>query len=90
MPQQKLTIVPVKLHTENEKTPATNPVVPSSNPICTIRSGNTEISFFNSVDFYEYIKKLLTDLSNLGIHQNPKILDQYMHWSKMIQAECSK
>lgn len=44
----------------------------------------------NGVDFYEYIKKLLTELPNLGIHQNSEILDQYMPWSKMIQAECSK
>jgi transposase len=44
----------------------------------------------NGVDFYEYIKKLLMELPNLGIHQNPEILDQYMPWSKMIQAECSK
>ncbi|MCM3118871.1 IS66 family transposase [Neobacillus sp. MER 74] len=42
----------------------------------------------NGVDFYEYIKKLLTDLPNLSIHQNPEILDQYMPWSKMIKAEC--
>nr|WP_318245459.1 hypothetical protein [Cytobacillus stercorigallinarum] len=26
----------------------------------------------NGVDFYEYLKKFLTDLPNLGIHQNPK------------------
>ena len=38
----------------------------------------------NGVDFYEYLKKLLTDLPNLGIHQNPEILDQYMPWSKII------
>jgi transposase len=44
----------------------------------------------NGVDFYEYLKKLLTDLPNLGIQQNPEILDQYMPWSKIIQAECSK
>jgi transposase len=44
----------------------------------------------NGVDFYEYIKKLLTDLPNIGIHQNPEILNQYMPWSKMIQEECSK
>ncbi len=44
----------------------------------------------NGIDFYEYIKKLLTDLPNLGIHQRPEILDQYMPWSKMIRAECSK
>ncbi|WHY78141.1 transposase domain-containing protein [Neobacillus sp. WH10] len=44
----------------------------------------------NGVDFYDYTKKLLTDLPNLGIHHNPEILDQYMPWSKKIQAECSK
>ena len=44
----------------------------------------------NGIDFYEYIKKLLTDLPNLDIHQNPEILDQYLPWSKMIQATCSK
>lgn len=44
----------------------------------------------NGIDFYEYIKKLLTDLPNLGIHQNPEIIDQYMPWSKMIQETCSK
>lgn len=44
----------------------------------------------NGVDFYEYIKKLFTDLPNLEIHQNPEILDQYMPWSKKIQLECSK
>nr|WP_257131909.1 IS66 family transposase [Bacillus pseudomycoides] len=44
----------------------------------------------NGVDFYEYIKKLFTDLPNLGIHQNPETLDQYMPWSKKIQLECNK
>jgi len=44
----------------------------------------------NGVDFYEYIKKLFTDLPNLSIQQKPEILDQYMPWSKMIQTECSK
>jgi transposase len=44
----------------------------------------------NGVDFYEYIKRLFTDLPTLGVHQNPEVLDQYMPWSKMIQAECSK
>ncbi|HEO8420303.1 TPA: transposase domain-containing protein [Yersinia enterocolitica] len=31
----------------------------------------------NGIDFYEYLKKLLTDLPNLGIHQNPKVLLQH-------------
>lgn len=29
----------------------------------------------NSIDFYEYLKKILTNLPNLTIHQNPEILD---------------
>ena len=42
----------------------------------------------NGVDFYQYLVKLLTDLPNLDIHQNPEILNQYMPWSKNIQAAC--
>ena len=42
----------------------------------------------NGVDFYRYLLKLLTDLPNLDIYQQPEILNQYMPWSKMIQAEC--
>nr|WP_240338324.1 transposase domain-containing protein [Peribacillus alkalitolerans] len=41
---------------------------------------NGETAKSNGADFYEYIRKLLTDLPNLGIHQNPEILDQYMPW----------
>ena len=44
----------------------------------------------NGIDFYEYLKKLLIDLPNLDIHQNPEILDQYLPWSKVIQTTCSK
>jgi hypothetical protein len=50
MPQQKLTIVPVSLHTENENTSSKNLAVPSTNPTCTIKAGNAEISFYNGVD----------------------------------------
>ncbi|MDQ0219568.1 hypothetical protein J2S21_002664 [Peribacillus cavernae] len=42
----------------------------------------------NGIDFYEYLKKLLMDLPNLDIHQNPEVLDQYLPWSKNIQATC--
>lgn len=44
----------------------------------------------NGIDFYEYIKRLLTDLPNLNFHQNPEILNQYMPWSKQIQIDCRK
>ncbi|WP_066371440.1 hypothetical protein [Neobacillus fumarioli] len=50
MPQQKLTIVSVKLHTENKNNSTLKPAVVSSNPTCTIKTGNVEISFFNGVD----------------------------------------
>jgi hypothetical protein len=50
MPQQKLTIVPVKIHTENQNTSTPKPVVVSSNTAFTIKAGNAEISFFNGVD----------------------------------------
>ncbi|GAE92942.1 mobile element protein [Gracilibacillus boraciitolerans JCM 21714] len=59
-----------------------------ANAICLSIAETTKSN--GGVDFYEYIKKLFTDLPNLGILQNPVILDQYMPWSKMIQAECSK
>ena len=42
----------------------------------------------NNVDFYQYLVKLLADLPNLEIHQTPKILNEYMLWSKNIQATC--
>lgn len=44
----------------------------------------------NGIDFYKYLVKLFTDLPNQDIHQNPKILKQYMPWSKIIQVTCSK
>ena len=44
----------------------------------------------NGVDFYRHLLKLLTDLPNLDIHRNPEILNQYMPWSKNIQAACGK
>ncbi len=42
----------------------------------------------NGLDFYRYLLKLLRDLPNLDFYQHPEILNQYMPWSKMIQAEC--
>jgi transposase len=43
----------------------------------------------NGMDFYRYLLKLLTDLPILDIYQHSEILNQYMPWSKMIQAECA-
>lgn len=44
----------------------------------------------NGIDSYEYIKKLLTDLPNLDIYQNPEVLDHYLPWSKTIQTACGR
>jgi hypothetical protein len=64
MPPQKLTIVPVRLHTENENISASDPVVVSSNPTCTIKAGNTEISFFNGVNEH-IIQTVMRELKDL-------------------------
>ena len=63
MPKQKLNIVPVTLHTKNENTAAAIPVVPSSNPACTIKTVNAEISFFNGVDEH-IIQTVMRELKN--------------------------
>ena len=55
-----------------------------------IQRSIAETAKTNGVDFYRYLLKLLTDLPNLDIHRNPEILNQYMPWSKNIQAACGK
>nr|WP_235617272.1 transposase domain-containing protein [Lysinibacillus mangiferihumi] len=44
----------------------------------------------NGIDFYQYLVKLMRDLPNLSIHQQPEISHNYMPWSKTIQATCAK
>ncbi|MGM7719174.1 hypothetical protein [Metabacillus sp. Hm71] len=63
MPQQKLTIVPVILHTETENTSATKPAALSSNPTCSIKTGNVENSLFNGVDEH-IIQTVMRELIN--------------------------
>ena len=55
-----------------------------ANAICLSIAETAKVTASISI---EYLKKLLTDLPNLDIHQNPEILNQYMPWSKMIQAD---
>lgn len=43
----------------------------------------------NGIDFYHYLVKIMTELPNLPIHQ-PELLNDYMPWSKNIQATCAK
>lgn len=50
MPQQKLTIVPVTLHTENNNSSSSVPAELSSKPVCMIKTAAAEISFFNGVE----------------------------------------
>ena len=63
MLQQKLTIVPVSLDPENNSTAATIPAALSSNPTCTIKTGNAEISFFNGID-ERIIQTVMRELKN--------------------------
>ncbi|NPC91924.1 hypothetical protein HOO54_06765 [Bacillus sp. WMMC1349] len=63
MPQQKLTIVPVTLHTEKENTSVTKVAIPSLNPTCTIKTSNAEISFFNGIDEH-IIQTVMKELKN--------------------------
>ncbi len=64
MSQQKLTIVPVTLHTESENTSARNPAMLPSNPTCMIKTGNVEISFFNCIDEH-IIQTVMRELKHL-------------------------
>ncbi|WP_258535512.1 IS66 family insertion sequence element accessory protein TnpB [Bacillus sp. 03113] len=49
MSQQKLTIIPVTLHSENKVSFTATSSPTSSNNACTIKTANAEISFFNGV-----------------------------------------
>lgn len=64
MPEQKLTIVPVTLQTEDKNTSAINQAVLSSNPACMIKTATTEISFFNGVD-ERIIQTVMRELKHL-------------------------
>ena len=50
MPQQKIIIVPVQLHPEQEFHSVTHSAVPPIQPICTIKTHTVEISFFDGID----------------------------------------
>lgn len=63
MPQQRLTIIPVSLHPKNDSIDATIPATFSSNPTCTIKTSNAEISFFNGID-ERIIQTIMKELNN--------------------------
>ncbi|MEB6551490.1 hypothetical protein MXL46_21110 [Heyndrickxia sporothermodurans] len=64
MPEQKLTIVPVTLHSNTENTPITKSTVSSSNSTCTIKFGKVEISFSNGIDEH-IIQTVMRELKDL-------------------------
>jgi len=47
-----------------------------------------ETATADSMVFYRYLLRLLTDSLNGDMYQHPEVLNQYMLWSKMIQADC--
>lgn len=60
MPEQKLTIVPVRLHPESNNTSAVSPER-SSKPACSIKTAAAEIFFFNGVEEH-IIKTVMREL----------------------------
>ena len=58
-----------------------------ANAICLSLAETTKI---HRVDFYAYLKKILTELPNLNFQQKPEILDNYLPWSKSILLSCGK
>ncbi|MGJ7920934.1 hypothetical protein [Neobacillus sp. LXY-4] len=64
MPQQKLTIVPVTLHPTSESSFTSTSSVVSSKSICTIKTANAEISFFDGVNEH-VIQTVMRELKHL-------------------------
>jgi len=68
MSHEELIIVPVTLHPETEEATLAIPQVPSAAPVCTMKSGKLELSFFNGVDEHiiqTVIKQLKMDEARL-------------------------
>ncbi|WP_445486556.1 hypothetical protein [Niallia sp. 03133] len=64
MPLQKLTIVPVTLHSENKVSYNSISSTSSSNNACTIKTANVEVSFSNGVDEH-IIQTVMRELKHL-------------------------
>ncbi|MBL5769323.1 hypothetical protein B5V88_16950 [Heyndrickxia sporothermodurans] len=64
MPEQKLTIVPVTLHSKNKDYYSSTSSTASSNKACTIKTANIEISFNNGVDEH-IIQTVMRELRHL-------------------------
>jgi hypothetical protein len=64
MPQQKLKIVPVTLHSENKVSYTSISSTASANNACTIKTGRVEISFSNGVNEH-IIQTVMRELKHL-------------------------
>lgn len=64
MPQQKLTIVPVTLHSENKVSYTSTSSSTSANNACMIKTATVEISFSNGVDEH-IIQTVMRELKHL-------------------------
>jgi len=64
MPEQKLTIVPVTLHSNTENILTTKPTASSPGSTCTITFGKVEISFLNGIDEH-IIQTIMKELKDL-------------------------
>lgn len=64
MPQQKLTVVPVTLHSENKVSYTSSSLTASANNACTLKTANVEISFSNGVDEH-IIQTVMRELKHL-------------------------
>ncbi|MBU8567916.1 hypothetical protein KM914_16055 [Virgibacillus pantothenticus] len=63
MTNEELIIVPVTLHPEKEESTLAIPPNSSVDPVCTMKSTNLEISFFNGVDEH-IIQTVIKELKN--------------------------
>ncbi len=63
MSHEELIIVPVTLHPEKKESTLAVPPVSSAAPVCTMKSGNLELSFFNGVDEH-IIQTVIRELKN--------------------------
>ncbi|MFE4894630.1 hypothetical protein [Peribacillus butanolivorans] len=64
MPQQKLTIVPVTLHPDSKSSFTSTSSKDPSTSICTIKTANAEISFYDGVDEH-VIQTVMREWKNL-------------------------
>lgn len=63
MSHEELIIVPVTLHPEKKESTLANSSVSSATPVCTMKSGSLELSFFNGVDEH-IIQTVIRELKN--------------------------